>query len=290
MKYRTLILSAIVIISLAVTSAVIITDQKQTSYLQDPYQIYTMESGILKQNLPIRDGEDITITYEFNEPGFQNLLKKYSIEKTAGSGSSFHRAVRIMNEFAPRLTHKSDYDNHIEMRALPLLEYSLDKKQNGINCLNKAQILNEMCLALGIYSRKLWLMPYSQYDNDCHVVNEIWDEKLNKWIMLDITDNSYWVDENGTPLSALEIRTKGAEQAFCTPVHPGQTLSDLQKVKQRNIASFLYIMKNMAYLEYKDSYGEGNIGKVYTLCPETMTLDCAPMSVSSVLCPPDQSF
>ena len=104
MKYRTLILSAIVIISLAVTAAVIITDPKQTSYLQDPYQIYTMESGILKQNLPIRDGEDITITYEFNEPGFQNLLKKYSIEKTAGSGSSFHRAVRIMNEFSPRHT------------------------------------------------------------------------------------------------------------------------------------------------------------------------------------------
>ncbi|MCI7805810.1 MAG: hypothetical protein MR563_01525 [Spirochaetales bacterium] len=170
MKYRTLILSAIVIISLAVTAAVIITDPKQTSYLQDPYQIYTMEAGILKQNLSIRDGEDITITYEFNEPGFQNLLKKYNIEKTAGSGSSFHRAVRLMNEFAPRLTHKSDYDNHIEMRALPLLEYSLDKKQNGINCLNKAQILNEMCLALGIYSRKLWLMPYSQYDNDCHVL------------------------------------------------------------------------------------------------------------------------
>ena len=93
MKYRTLILSAIVVISLAVTAAVIITDPKQTSYLQDPYQIYTMEAGILKQNLPIRDGEDILITYSFNEPGFQNLLKKYSIEKTAGSGSSLHRAL-----------------------------------------------------------------------------------------------------------------------------------------------------------------------------------------------------
>ena len=66
MKYRTLILSAIVIISLAVTAAVIITDPKQTSYLQDPYQIYIMEAGILKQNLPIRDGEDISITYSFN--------------------------------------------------------------------------------------------------------------------------------------------------------------------------------------------------------------------------------
>ena len=61
--------------------------------------------------------------------------------------------------------------------------------------------------------------------------------------MLDITDNSYWVDENGTPLSALEVRTKGANMEFCIPVHPDDGLSDLEKVKKENLADFLYIMK-----------------------------------------------
>ncbi|MGN0906198.1 MAG: transglutaminase domain-containing protein [Bullifex sp.] len=283
MKTRTIIEAVIAIILLTVAAVTVIMAPRQISYLQDPEQIYTMEAGILKQNLYFRDGEAITISYSFDEPGFNTLKKKYGLEMTAGKGSSFHKAVRLMNEYAPRLTHESNYDNHVEIRALPLLEYSLDKKQNGINCLNKAQILNEMCLALGIHSRKLWLMPVSPYDNDCHVVNEIWDEELNKWIMLDITDNSYWVDENGTPLSALEIRTKGAKEEFCTPVHPDDGLSDLGKVKKKNLDTFLYIMKNMAWLEYKDSYGEGSIGQIYTLCPEAMDMECMTISIDSII-------
>ena len=46
-------------------------------------------------------------------------------------------------------------------------------------------------LALGIYARKVWIMPNSGYDSDCHVVNEVWDSTLNKWVMLDITNNQY---------------------------------------------------------------------------------------------------
>lgn len=53
-----------------------------------------------------------------------------------------------MDTYAPGLYHQSYYDNSIEMNALSLLAYSLDNKSQGINCRNKAQILNEMCLAL----------------------------------------------------------------------------------------------------------------------------------------------
>lgn len=42
-------------------------------------------------------------------------------------------------------------------------------------------------------------------------------------------------------------------------------------------------MKNMAWLEYKDSYGEGNIGQVYTLCPKAIEMECMPMSIDSIL-------
>lgn len=80
--------------------------------------------------------------------------------------------------------------------VLALLAYSLDNNSHGINCRSKAQILNEMCLALGIYARKVWIMPSSMYDTDCHVVNEVWDTALQKWVMLDVTNNQYWVDEN----------------------------------------------------------------------------------------------
>lgn len=178
-----------------------------------------------------------------------------------------------MNEFASRLHHESNYDNHIEIRALDLLEYSLDNKSQGINCRGKAQILNEMCLALGIYSRKVWIMPNSGYDGDCHVVNEIWDGNLNKWVMLDITNNQYWIDENGTPLSVLEIREKGANMEFCTPVEGKESTTYPYKLKEKHLGEFLYIIKNMVYMEYCDEYSSFESDNLYLLFPKNLNTD-----------------
>lgn len=220
------------------------------TYLQDTDQIEIMEAGILRNLLNFTEGSPHRFTYDFSNPAYLTLTERYPIRHTAGSGTSFEKATRLMAEYAPRLHHESHFSGGVEMNALALLEYSLDAPSRGVNCRCKAQILNEMCLALGIFARKVWINPCSAYDQDCHVVNEVWDEHFKKWIMLDITANTYWIDENGTPLSILEIREKGALRQFCTPVMPGDDFTAPQKLKQQNIAEFLYIMKNMAYMKY----------------------------------------
>lgn len=252
---------------------------KGDSYLQATDEIYIMESGILFNNLEFHDGTDYELLYDFSHENYEVLKSKYKIENTAKDGTEFERALRLMDEYAPRLTHKSNYDNHMGQSALDLLEYSLDNKSQGINCRAKAQILNEMCLSLGIYSRKVWIMPYSDYDGDCHVVNEIWDNSLNKWVMLDITNNEYWVDENNIPLSVLEIRDKAALQEFCTPVEVGDKTNNLQKLKEKHIGEFLYIVKNMAYMEYCTEYTVGESDSLYLLIPKNAPSE-SPMLIS----------
>lgn len=257
------------------------------SYLQAPEEIYTMEAGILNNNLAFRDGETVELEYDFDCEDYLTLIRDYHIDEIAGTGTQFQQALNLMDEFAPRLYHDSYYDNHVEMNARSLLSYSLDNRSQGINCRNKAQILNEMCLALGIYSRKVWIMPYSGYDNDCHVVNEIWDTSLNKWIMLDITNDQYWVDETGTPLSVLEIREKGALREFCTPAVPGENLNNLKSLKAAHLSEFLYIMKNLAYTEYCSHYAVGEDETIYLLFPENLDTDYEYIiSEESVVCPP----
>lgn len=240
------------------------------SYLQSTDEIYIMEAGILKNNLAFAEGEDYSIKYDFAGEDYALLKEKYGIVEIAGGGTEFEKALRLMDEFAPRLYHKSDYDNHVAIRALDLLEYSLDNRKQGINCRNKAQILNEMCLALGIYSRKVWIMPNSGYDGDCHVVNEVWDSGLNKWVMLDITNNQYWIDENGIPLSVLEVRGKGANMEFCTPVRAGESTAEPNKLKDKHLSEFLYIMKNMVYMEYCDEYSSFESDNLYLLFPKNL--------------------
>lgn len=243
---------------------------KCESYLQNVDEIYIMEAGILNNNSEFHDGTDYELKYDFSNESLAALKSTYNLEGTAKGGTEFEKALRLMDEYAPRLTHKSDYDNHVALNALDLLEYSLNNKKHGINCRAKAQILNEMCLSLGIYSRKVWIMPYSEYDGDCHVVNEIWDSSLNKWIMLDITNNTYWIDENKTPLSVLEIRNKAALCKFCTPVEAGDKTDDMQKLKDKNIGNFLYIVKNMAYMEYCTEYTVGESKEFYLLFPKNI--------------------
>lgn len=257
------------------------------SYLQAPEEIYTMEAGILNNNLDFTEGEVIELEYDFNHEEYSDLIADYHIDEIAGSGTGLQQALNLMDEFAPRLYHDSYYDNHVEMNAPALLSYSLDKRSQGINCRSKAQILNEMCLALGIYSRKVWIMPNSGYDNDCHVVNEIWDTALNKWVMLDITNDQYWVDETGTPLSILEIREKGAAREFCTPVVPGESLDDLEALKDKHLSEFLYIMKNLTYTEYCSRYSAGEGKPLYLLFPENLSTDYEYIiSEESIVCPP----
>ena len=264
-----------------------------TSYLQDPEQIYIMEAGIIRSLAEFRDGEDCRITYDFDNAEYSKLIARHGIDKTAGNGSEFEKAKALMNEYAGRLRHQSNYDNHIDMNALALLEYSLDNKSHGINCRAKAQILNEMCLALGIYSRKVWINPNSVYDSDCHVVNEVWDSKLNQWVMLDITSNFYWVDESGKPLSVLEIRERIANNEFCTPVSLADNLKDLNKSLRQNYENFLYIAKNMVYMHYCTDNSTGETEQVYILFPKGLKINenarLIPVSVESITASPVES-
>ena len=225
-------------------------------------------SGILFHNQEFSGGKEETIQYSFSCPEFAELREKYTLEKIAGKGSDFVRAKRLLHYLAPRLTHSPWYDNHVPCNALDLLEYSLNQPEQGINCLNKSKILAECCLALGIYARRVAIYPYSPYDFDNHVVTEIYDRKLKKWIMLDLTTDGYFVDEQKTPLSLLELRDKFANDAFATFVLSTNRLKDLKKWKEKYAYYNAYICKNLFYfaVEQENRFGPGE--NFLYICPK----------------------
>lgn len=231
--------------------------------------VYNLYTGILANNKNLQSGESHKFTYDFNAKEYSVLRDKYKLDEIAGKGTEFERAVNLMDEFGPRLTHNSDYDNHIECNSLKLLEYSLDNPDNGINCLNKSQILSEMCLACGIYTRKVWIYPYNLNDNENHVVVEIYDTNYNKWIMLDMSNDIYFVDKNNMPLSLLEIRKAGAEGTFCTAIKPGYSKS-VEDAYKDNIYVNTYIMKDVFFFIYSsyNGFGLSDNSKNYFIIPE----------------------
>lgn len=221
-------------------------------------QMLDVYSGILFHNQDFETGNEEDVIYEFDCPEFNELRTKYNLVKIAGNGSDFARAKKLLHYLAPRLTHSSWYDNHIECNALRLLEYSLNNPEQGINCLNKSKILVECCMALGIYARRVSIMPFSPYDFDNHVVAEIYDRTLEKWIMLDPTSDGYFIDETKTPLSLLEMRSKFANAEFVTYVSSTSPLKDIEKLRAKYTDANMYICKNLFYfkIEKHSTFGE----------------------------------
>lgn len=231
------------------------TRKEQQNKAQQMLDVY---SGILFHNQEFESGNVQDIIYEFDCPEFEELRNKYDLIKVAGKGSDFMRAKRLLHYLAPRLTHSSWYDNHIECNALRLLEYSLNNPEQGINCLNKSKILVECCMALGIYARRVIIMPFSPYDFDNHVVAEIYDRTLQKWIVLDPTTDGYFIDDTKTPLSLLEMRSKFANAEFITFVLSTDALRDIQKLRAKHLETNMYICKNLFYfkVEQYSTFGE----------------------------------
>ncbi len=229
-------------------------------------------SGILLNYQEFEKGNHETISYDFTCPEFHELKEKYQLTAIAEKGSDFQKAKRLLHYFAPRLHHNSWYDNHIECNALKLLEYSLNNKEHGINCLNKSKILEECCLALQIYARRVSILPYSPYDYDNHVVVEIFDRQLNKWIMLDPTTDGYFIDENKLPLSLLEIRDRFANDEFVTFVTSTNRLDHLDNLRKKHMDINQYICKNLFYfmVDQECKFGEPEHRLIF--CPTSYSV------------------
>lgn len=221
-------------------------------------RILDIYSGILFNNQEFASGgKKAKITYNFDCPEYKTLIEKYGIDKIAGKGTAFERAVRLLHWMSPRLTHKSDYDNHIPCNSLALLEYSLDNPEQGINCVNKSKILTECCLAVGIYARRVFIMPYSPYDSDNHVVTEIYDPEMGRWIMLDPSMDGYIVDENGQPLSLLAAREKFAKQEPASFAACEEDKADIKKLQDAHMEDNAYYCKNLFRIGADDYNGFG---------------------------------
>lgn len=233
--------------------------------LEQQRQLFDIYSGILFNNRDFAPGKAETIRYHFDCPEYKELIAKYRIDEIAGEGTDFKRAERLLHWMSPRLKHKSDYDNHVSMNSLALLEYSLDRPENGINCRNKSLILTECCLALGITARRVYIMPYSPYDYDNHVVAEIYDQNLEKWIMMDPSADTYFIDEEGAFLSLLEIREHYANRKYAAAVEPGADTTDKKALWEGNSQYNAYIAKNLFrfMVDGENGFGQGDKRTLY---------------------------
>jgi len=134
----------------------------------------------------------------------------FRLDSIAGQGDEISKIINLMTWVHDNIRHDGGNYALCEFTAIDLYNYHRSTGK-GINCRHLAITLNEMYLAMGFKSRYVTCMPKDSTDQDCHVINVVYSNTLNKWLWMDPSFNAYWKDENGVLLSIEEVRERAID-------------------------------------------------------------------------------
>jgi len=188
---------------------VIILNGKDSAYTQIKYVPSYLD--VLRE-AEIYDKGDMTPipTFSYQDSSanvLKTLRKELNLDAIAGGGNEVSKILNLMHWIHDLIPHDGNNENPLVKNAMSMI--SLCKKdERGLNCRGLATVLNECYLAMGIKSRFVTCMPKDSIFNDCHVINMVFSQQLNKWIWIDPTHDAYIMDEKGELLGLSEVRKK----------------------------------------------------------------------------------
>jgi len=148
-------------------------------------------------------------TYEKSvSPNLVRVREFFNLDSIVGQGNEISKILNLMMWIHDNIRHDgSNYAKVNGFNSINLYNYHKSTGE-GINCRHLAIALNEMYLAMGFKSRYITCLPKDKNDPDCHVINSVYSDSLQKWLWIDPSFNAYVKDENGNMLSIEEVRER----------------------------------------------------------------------------------
>lgn len=140
-----------------------------------------------------------------------NLEKKYDIDLETNS-SELLKSIEISKWINERVKYDR---NSVFKGGIINFDKILEKTDKNTKCSDEeiVSIFNQLTLANKIHSRIGILRAESEAELDgkqSYKICEIWSSKYNKWIIIDVINNSYFTDGD-VPQSAVEVVEKGLD-------------------------------------------------------------------------------
>ena len=149
-----------------------------------------------------------TFTYQSKDnPDLVRTRQELKLDSVAGKGNEVSRILNVMHWVHNTVRHDGNCSNPSPPNAINLIKVCRTENR-GVNCRMMATILNECYLSLGFKSRFVICMPKETRFNDCHVINTVYSNDLNKWIWVDPTFDAYVMNEKGELLGLAEVRER----------------------------------------------------------------------------------
>ena len=195
--------------------------------------------------------------FTYMDPNDRDLVRVrryFNLDSIAGAGDEISKIKNLLAWVHNTIRHDGSSYNPEEKYALALYEIC-KKEDRGVNCRMMAQMLNECYLAMGFKSRYVTCLPKS-YINDCHVINVVYSNTLDKWLWVDPTWNAYVMDDKGNLLSISEVRDRLKKSEFVT-VNEDANWNHKTPCTNDYYLDY-YMSKNLYYLQCSDCSGFNN--------------------------------
>ncbi|RLD18649.1 MAG: hypothetical protein DRI36_00925 [Caldiserica bacterium] len=120
----------------------------------------------------------------------------------------------------------------------------LNKARNGerMYCVQYVLLFVQSANALGIPARYLGL--FNCQGEGVHAVSEAWSNDFKKWVFIDVLNRSYFQDQKGVPLSAIELRDR---------IFNKQKIKIIGEIKDKE--SYYRMFRNLVYC-FRNDYLE----------------------------------
>ena len=178
----------------------ILAAMKHNAAVLKVYDVHTW------QNPSIAGGSLLRFA-DYHSPSSQKLRSEYHLASLiAGKKSELEQQCALMS-WAHNLWEHSASGFATDCRATEIL--ASVKKGKAFRCQEYSIVLSEALQAVGFPARivELGREGISFGIGKSHFVVEVWNNGLQKWILLDPQNNLFWYSSSATiPLNALEIR------------------------------------------------------------------------------------
>lgn len=187
----------------------ILLNEKDTAWTQIKYEPSYLDK--LKAAAEYNTQDNFTLApFTYQDSSNVNLKEirvKYNLDSVAGEGNEVSKMINLMHWVHNVVRHDGGSYNPEKKNTIAMIELC-QKEGRGINCRMMASMLNECYLAMGFKSRFVTCMPKELEFDDCHVINMVYSNELEKWLWMDPTFDTYVMDQNGVLLGLEEVREK----------------------------------------------------------------------------------
>lgn len=173
-----------------------------------------------KSNAYKAEAENVISKFEYQpkeHPNLQRVREYFQLDTIPGKDNELEHIKNLLHFVHDNIRHDGSRMTICEFDAIDLYNY-YKATGNGVNCRMLAITLCDIYLAMGYKARVVTCLAADPNDPDCHVINSVWSETLQKWLYIDPTMDAWVMDENGTMLSIAEVRERlidGRELVLC---------------------------------------------------------------------------